>query len=176
MKELGKLLVQSRLPIRRSSRAENQPQTEEKTVSSTPLPSPYSRISRRESPRGRSNPVSEKAPETQTSGMPSVYEEPDSWKPRVRAPVIDDMSGLLEGLMSEEDFKQLTRPGRKPVAAKKKRGQCISLCVSTEEAELLRRYAASLDLTFSEWARVALFNSMGKKMPKRPGNPKDKEK
>ena len=170
MKELGKLLVKNRLPIRRTSHVESQPQNDEKSI----LPPQYSRLNRREAYQQQDNSVQAKAAEKQvqtSGGIPSVYAEPDSWKPGVRTPT-EDLTGVLEGLMSEEEFKALTRPGRKPVSAKKKRGQCISLCVSTEEAELLRRYAASLDLTFSEWARTVLFNNMGKKLPKRPGNPK----
>jgi hypothetical protein len=81
---------------------------------------------------------------------------------------------MIEGLMSKEEFDALRRTGRKPFdKPRKKRNVCMTMSVSEEEAELLRRYPASLDLTFSEWARSVLFSSMGKKLPKRPGNPKD---
>jgi hypothetical protein len=33
----------------------------------------------------------------------------------------------------------------------------------------MRRHAATLGLTFSEWARAVLFDKMGRKTPKRPG-------
>jgi hypothetical protein len=156
MKDFAKLLVRNRLPVRRNPHEEKGERN-------------------RTFDRRDGNSSREKTSD-QVEHPGDVYRELDSWRPGVRNPAagleVPDM-GPADEIMSADEFKQLNRVGRKPVPEKKKRGVCITLSVSPEEAELLRRYAASLDLTFSEWARTVLFSSMKRKLPKRPGNPKE---
>jgi hypothetical protein len=164
MKELGKMLVRSRLPIRRMPQSENGESTQDIPYSK-PMPHGRPGVSSHDS----------KVPEKQTSANPNdVYRDLESWRPSARSVTIPE--GIVEQIMTPEEFANVHRVGRKAVPEKKKRGVCLSMSVSPEEAEVLRRYAASVDLTFSEWARATLFQSMGRKLPKRPGNPKDKEK
>jgi len=156
MKGYAKLLVRNRLPIRRSSSAET---------------------SGRNGDFDRSDFDTHSTKAQEGTGTPSdVYRELDSWRPSARNPsagISMPAMNPADEIMPADEFKQLNRVGRKPVPEKKKRGVCITMSVSPEEAELLRRYAASLDLTFSEWARTVLFTSMKRKLPKRPGNPKE---
>ena len=49
----------------------------------------------------------------------------------------------------------------------KQRGLCVSISVSEEEETILRAYAETLDVSFSEWARGVLFRGMGRKLPSR---------
>jgi hypothetical protein len=49
----------------------------------------------------------------------------------------------------------------------KQRGMCVSISVSEEEETILRAYAETLDISFSEWARTVLFKAMGKRLPTR---------
>ncbi len=79
-----------------------------------------------------------------------------------------------QDIMSDEEFAAVKKTGRPSVVEKKKRGVCMTMSVSPEEAEILRRYAASLNMTYSEWARSVLFQHMKRKVPNRPGNPKEK--
>jgi len=79
-----------------------------------------------------------------------------------------------QDIMTDEEFAAIKKTGRPSVVEKKKRGVCMTMSVSPEEAEILRRYAASLNMTYSEWARSVLFQSMKRKVPNRPGNPRDK--
>ncbi len=59
--------------------------------------------------------------------------------------------------------------GRRKVEKQiKVRRNSISLCVSAEEEELLRSFAASQDMGFSAWARTQLFKAMGRRAPERP--------
>ena len=53
------------------------------------------------------------------------------------------------------------------VPAAKARGSCVSIAVSEEEETILRAFAQSLETSFSDWARQALFKAMGRKLPKR---------
>jgi hypothetical protein len=43
----------------------------------------------------------------------------------------------------------------------------VSISVSEEEETILRAYAETLDVSFSEWARGVLFRGMGRKLPSR---------
>lgn len=171
MKELGKLLVKNGLPIRRSQ----QPQSQVQTPQNPQYDRPHPAYERQSKPAPTQPKVPEKLsspPEAASPNPNDVYRQPDSWRPSARHSNVPE--GLADLVMPPEEFDERLRRGRKPVPEKKKRGVCMSLCVSPEESEILRRFAASQDLTFSEWARVALFEEMGRKLPKRPGNPKDK--
>jgi len=59
---------------------------------------------------------------------------------------------------------------RKPyrrVAEHKARRRAMSISVSEEEERILRMHAASMDRSFSEWARSVMFRSIGRKVPSR---------
>ena len=112
------------------------------------------------------------APTTPADGNhPSnVYRDLDSWRPNKRS----GNTVTAQDIMSDEEFAAVKKTGRPSVVEKKKRGVCMTMSVSPEEAEILRRYAASLNMTYSEWARSVLFQHMKRKVPNRPGNPKEK--
>jgi hypothetical protein len=62
---------------------------------------------------------------------------------------------------------------RKPyrrVAEHKARRRAMSISVSEEEERILRKHAASMDRSFSEWARSVLFRAVGRKIPSRGRN------
>jgi hypothetical protein len=54
------------------------------------------------------------------------------------------------------------------MATKKARKSMLSIAVSPEEQELIRAHVASINSSFSTWAREALFRAMGRKVPARP--------
>ena len=59
---------------------------------------------------------------------------------------------------------------RKPyrrVAEHKARRRAMSISVSEEEERILRKHAASMDRSFSEWSRSVLFRALGRKVPSR---------
>jgi hypothetical protein len=144
MKDIAKLMVRNRLPPRTTRSPQVLPSTPE--------------ITRRESQI-----QAEKVPETA-----SVYSALDSWRPNARRALQEEqVSEDSVDLISREEFEKIHRPGRKPIHEKKRRNICLSMSVSVEEADLLRRFAASMGLGYSEWARATLFESMGKKIPKR---------
>lgn len=58
------------------------------------------------------------------------------------------------------------RKNRRVPAAKARMG-CVSISVSEEEETILRAFAQTLETSFSDWARQALFRAMGRKLPKR---------
>jgi hypothetical protein len=70
-------------------------------------------------------------------------------------------------VITPDDFEPETRTSLR-MKRNKTRRMALSISVSEEEAELLRRHAASLDLGFSAWARQTLFRAMGRKPPARP--------
>jgi hypothetical protein len=51
--------------------------------------------------------------------------------------------------------------------SKKRRGYNLSVCVSEEEEAILRAAAATEEMGFSEWARMAMFKFAKIKPPKR---------
>lgn len=69
-----------------------------------------------------------------------------------------------------QDLKgpEITTQQNEVPASLKRRRSALSVCVSEEEAKLLRAHAAKLGLGFSEWARGTMFRAMGRKVPARP--------
>ena len=65
----------------------------------------------------------------------------------------------------EPEIKQ--RSGPKKMARHKTRRTAMSVSVSEEEEFLLRTHAAKVGLSFSQWARIVMFESMGRKAPPR---------
>ena len=65
---------------------------------------------------------------------------------------------------------------RKPyrrVAEHKARRRAMSISVSEEEERILRKHAASMDRSFSEWSRSVMFRAIGRKVPSRGRNVDD---
>lgn len=120
-------------------------------------------------------------PESESVPHHSVYRTLDSWETRFRPP--EDRTHLEpEALESPEVGQSERKVASRELEAvevpeihrgkrmdpRKKRRSALSVCVSDEEAELLRRYAASKGMGFSEWARGLMFRAMGRKPPARP--------
>jgi hypothetical protein len=131
---------------------------------------------------------------TESDSSPMFGEALDSWEPRFRPetekelklpverkdrrrerqqekkePEIQEkVPEILEPKIDpDSDFVTETRTVKRMKKAKARR-ICLSVSMSDEEAQLLRRHAASLDLNFSSWARRVLFRAMGRKVPARP--------
>lgn len=177
MKELSKHLIRTGLPIRRNSgpRQPTQPTNETKLsdrLAEVEVPeklAPYSPFAPLDSwkPATRETLTdhdgSKRAAKLRKEIDAGVYDAANPVRVEPVAPNPED-------IMSTEDYLKVPKRGRPVIQnERKKRGVCISMSVSPEEAEALRRYAASLGLGFSEWARSVLFDKMGKnKPPKRP--------
>jgi hypothetical protein len=63
--------------------------------------------------------------------------------------------------------RRLKSQRRRLVAPDKVRRTPLTFTVSDEEAAILRAFAASLEVGFSEWVRKTLFKAAGKKIPSR---------
>lgn len=151
MKDYAKLLVRNRFPVPRRHRESREPIPE--TVSNP----------------ARTPPVP--ATDTGPNHPSNVYRDLDSWRPNKRS----GNTVTAQDIMTDEEFASVKKTGRPSVVEKKKRGVCMTMSVSPEEAEILRRYAASLNMTYSEWARSVLFQHMKRRVPNRPGNPKERK-
>ena len=68
---------------------------------------------------------------------------------------------------TERILEELRQPKRNRPKRSKRRGYCISVCVSEEEEAILRASAAKAEMGFSEWARTAMFRFAKVKIPKR---------
>lgn len=99
----------------------------------------------------------QEVPREEVKDPKSVFVVPDAWS---------TPASVAKGVKEEAEKPDLRR-GPKQKAPTKRRGTSMSLCVSEEEAFLLRKYASDSGLGFSEWARAALFQAMKKPVPKR---------
>lgn len=63
--------------------------------------------------------------------------------------------------------RRLRSQRKRLVSPDKARRNPMCFTVSDEEAAILRAYAATLDMTFSEWVRKTLFKAANKKIPSR---------
>ena len=97
------------------------------------------------------------APTPATRRAPAVDSIPDSWQVRSRLPPAPE----------EKPGEPAATPGPKRKPAHKRRGICLNMSVSEEEAHLLKTFAASKGMGFSEWAREVMFTAMRRKPPKR---------
>lgn len=97
------------------------------------------------------------APTPATRRTAAVDSIPDSWQVRTRVPPPPE----------EKQGEPAATPGPKRKPAHKRRGICLNMSVSEEEAHLLKAYAASKGMGFSEWAREVMFTAMKRKPPKR---------
>jgi hypothetical protein len=100
--------------------------------------------------------VAEKAPETPPPDHLSVYNTSEAWPRRFK----DETPGRKEKVSQHP-------PGRPRMKPEQRRRNTISIAMSEEEEESIRRAAAEKGVSISEWARVAMFKHMGKQVPKR---------
>jgi len=91
---------------------------------------------------------------------------PEPVKQVVRPPVVTTFETKPEVQPPPRDRRIGKRPYKR-VPKEKTRRHAVSICVSEEEENLLRTFAATLDRSFSDWARGVLFKAMGRKLPKR---------
>jgi hypothetical protein len=152
MKELARFLTRNRVSSRSKRRDEN-PAAPRKG-SRTFLP-----------PEGMERP-----PEAE-QGAQSVYRVPDSWE--IPTGVVgtkklkDHEAVPIDGV--EPEKKPLPhKPDREEKKSRRKtRRHSMSFAVSVEEEEILKAHAYSHGMSFSEWARSALFRAMQKQIPSR---------
>ena len=147
MKELARHLVRTRVPVKRPGARKLTEMAEESTGEETAT----------------------------ESDLPqhSVYRPLDSWEPRFREPEerqhLEPEAKVAAPEPQPETLPEVpeTYSGRR-MNPRKKRKAAMSVSVSEEEADLLRRYAASKGMGFSAWARGVMFRAMGRKPPARP--------
>ena len=103
-----------------------------------------------------------------------LYGKPlDSWEPRYRAKEQAKVPEIKRTKIPElspesaQDFEVETRTSVRQ-KRNKTRNMSLTVSVSEEEAQMIRRYCASKDQSFSSWARSLLFRAMGQNMPARP--------
>jgi predicted DNA binding CopG/RHH family protein len=84
-------------------------------------------------------------------------------------PPPDPQEDSEEEEVEEQEVLDLLRNqrGKHGRKSRKRRGNSISVCVSDEEEAILRASAAAAGMSFSEWARRAMFKAAKVKMPKR---------
>jgi len=130
--------------------------------------------------------------DTKETGTPAPMfgEALDSWEPRFREPEDKQPAERrgrrrerkeeepepqpkkgpeIQSVAPEPDsgFEVETRTVKRMKESKARR-MSLSVSMSPEEARMLRMHAASMDLSFSSWARNTLFRAMGRKTPARP--------
>ena len=129
-----------------------------------------------------------------TGTLSPMFGEPlDSWEPRYRPEAeakqpVDRRERRRERERKEEEAEPQDKKGPeihsvepepdsgfeletrtvKRMKKSKSRRMSLSVSMSPEEAQMLRMHAASMDLSFSSWARNTLFRAMGRKTPARP--------
>jgi hypothetical protein len=106
-----------------------------------------------------------------------VQSLPDAWEPQYRPADMPEQE--QQPAQSRKAKQQAPKPKEekepeilytppKQMKKDKRRHAALSVCVSDEEAFLLRQHASSLGSGFSKWARDTLFRAMGRKVPARP--------
>lgn len=91
----------------------------------------------------------------------SVYHTPDAWQRKF---------GDVKPTKIEESPNP---PGRPRMRVDQRRRNTISIALSEEEEHAVRMAAAEKGISISEWARIAFFKYMGKKVPARDMSRKD---
>jgi len=111
--------------------------------------------------RQTSHDVSETEPEV-VKAEPSNNEQNDNTVPLDGTERADAPIDPLEVDMRRKPYRR--------VAEHKARRRAMSISVSEEEERILRKHAASMDRSFSEWARSVMFRAIGRKVPSRGRN------
>ena len=96
-----------------------------------------------------------------TRSTPNASTDPSVWRGEHDANEQDDP------IPDSPPDRRYGKRGYKRVPVAKARRQAVSVCVSEEEETILRAYAASLNTSFSDWARQVLFAAMARRLPKR---------
>ena len=141
MKDYATLMVRHGAPVIRNPKGKKQRTTGKQT----------------KSPRSLHELAHERGSSTgdKVANPNSVKSIPDSWvAPAPKRP-----------FQNEPEIKR--KPGPKKMARHKTRRTAMSISVSEEEEFMLRTHAAKEGLSFSEWARTVMFQSMGRKPPPR---------
>ena len=122
-------------------------------------------------PRSKTLPVAQKAKQAPPEPPPpapstkedatSVYHTPDAWPRKF---------GDVKPTKIEESPNP---PGRPRMRVDQRRRNTISIALSEEEEHAVRMAAAEKGISISEWARIAFFKYMGKKVPARDMSRKD---
>lgn len=123
-----------------------------------PLPSHETSVPAQGTPTGVQPPRTATIPFAGPVPAPSSTPEAGEW----RRTTVED-----EPLPAAPSDRRFGKRKHLRVPKGKQRGLCVSISVSEEEETILRAYAETLDVSFSEWARNALFRAMGKKLPSR---------
>jgi hypothetical protein len=92
---------------------------------------------------------------TRKAESTSVYHTPDAWPRKF---------GEAKPFQDEESPNPVGRPRMKP---DQRRRNTISIALSEEEERFVRAAAAEKGVSISEWARVAFFRALGRKVPAR---------
>jgi hypothetical protein len=130
-------------------------------------------------------PISGSSPSTTPPSIPPVVQDiPDAWdtkhrpdteraaqqaRKELRARRVQDEGPDIhpeEIADAEEDGFEMVK--RRRIKRNKKRNCTMGFAVSEEEEVILRAHVATLDETFSAWARRTLFRAAGKRIPARP--------
>lgn len=111
-----------------------------------------------------------------TFRQPSRQSSPDISEEEVKAEPSTDNSPVttvplddnerVDAPIDPLEVDRRTKPYRR-VAEHKARRRAMSISVSEEEERILRKHAASMDRSFSEWARSVMFRAIGRKVPSR---------
>ena len=115
-------------------------------------PKPTPKPPRVESPELEMPP--EPLPSKKSEGT-SVYHTPDAWPRKF---------GETKPFVDPPKENPVGRPRMR---TDQRRRNTISIALSEEEEKFVRAAAAEKGISISEWARVAFFRSMGKKVPPR---------
>lgn len=102
--------------------------------------------------KARGLPVPEVEPEPVVESEP-VLEAPEASEPTPTEPTIEEPTTVKR-------YRVLKR--------RQRRRSCMSISVSEEEEDILREAAVESGLSFSSWAREALFRAAKRKIPNRP--------
>ena len=94
-----------------------------------------------------------------------VKAEPSTGNSPVTTVPLDD-NERVDAPIDPLEVDRRTKPYRR-VAEHKARRRAMSISVSEEEERILRKHAASMDRSFSEWARSVMFRAIGRKVPSR---------
>ena len=126
-------------------------------------------LSQTDAPQGASDPAPTfrtrfRSQQRQTS--PDNREEEVKVEPSTVNTVPVDESERADAPIDPLELDMRRKPYRR-VAEHKARRRAMSISVSEEEERILRKHAASMDRSFSEWSRSVLFRALGRKVPSR---------
>lgn len=110
---------------------------------------------------------SEGTPETSLDSDDSGKDKPSTLSHYVEARTVPIEESSREDAPIDPLEVDMRRKPYRRVAEHKARRRAMSISVSEEEERILRMHAASMDRSFSEWARSVMFRAIGRKVPSR---------